>query len=345
MLKIDFYESGVGETIIITFPDGGLGIVDAHPSKEQSRPGILDIVASSKIHFLCLTHPHADHAKDLVILAKEKIKDIDSFWHTCQGYKRLLYYITQYKKYPSAELFQIIHDTQKAEAECIIDLYSNKDLRQKRHLLRSDLEVKKIAGVEIFTLGPTERIYNDFVDKCQNSIEGHGAKCKEPDVNLLSAILLLKYGKFSIVLGGDALKTNWFDAVEKFRDLACPPVKILKVPHHGAKNSYFSGRINKKRKEQISYLNVCNQNSFCILFAGDNKHPDYNVFQELKSNSKPICLANGLKAQSSDPLNLSMVPGARYVSDSPICNPLISFECFEDGNIKLKEGKCSNCKT
>jgi len=43
-LTIDFYESGVGETIRITFPDGGLGIVDAHPSSCGHRPHILDLV-------------------------------------------------------------------------------------------------------------------------------------------------------------------------------------------------------------------------------------------------------------------------------------------------------------
>jgi hypothetical protein len=30
MLKIDFYESGIGDTTVITFPDGGVGVVDAN---------------------------------------------------------------------------------------------------------------------------------------------------------------------------------------------------------------------------------------------------------------------------------------------------------------------------
>ena len=40
MLKVDFYESGQGETIILEFPDGGLGLVDAHPSRSRARPEI-----------------------------------------------------------------------------------------------------------------------------------------------------------------------------------------------------------------------------------------------------------------------------------------------------------------
>lgn len=56
MLKFDFYESGVGETIIVTFPNGGIGVIDAHPSPTSSRPAILEIVGKRQIHFICLTH-------------------------------------------------------------------------------------------------------------------------------------------------------------------------------------------------------------------------------------------------------------------------------------------------
>lgn len=61
MLKLDFYESGAGETILLTFPSGGIGIVDAHPSATASRPQILELIRDRKVHFACLTHPHRDH--------------------------------------------------------------------------------------------------------------------------------------------------------------------------------------------------------------------------------------------------------------------------------------------
>ena len=64
MLTFDFYESGRGETIVVTFPDGGIGVVDAHPSTRANRLRIEEIVSGKKIHFICLTHPHADHGRD-----------------------------------------------------------------------------------------------------------------------------------------------------------------------------------------------------------------------------------------------------------------------------------------
>ena len=63
MLQIDFYESGDGETILLTFPNGGMGIVDAIrlpllPTR------LLDLIRGRTVHFVCLTHPHRDHGMD-----------------------------------------------------------------------------------------------------------------------------------------------------------------------------------------------------------------------------------------------------------------------------------------
>src|SRR5580765_8010860 len=81
MLRFDFYESGKGETIIITFPDGGIGIVDAHPSAGGGRPGISELIRGKDIHFVCLSHPHYDHGADLVPVLQSTAR-IASFWHT-----------------------------------------------------------------------------------------------------------------------------------------------------------------------------------------------------------------------------------------------------------------------
>src|SRR5437016_6343827 len=80
-LRVDFYESGIGETILVTFPSGGLGLIDAHPSSLATRPEILEIIKGKKLHFVCLTHPHADHGEDLVSVL-EQHADIEEFWHT-----------------------------------------------------------------------------------------------------------------------------------------------------------------------------------------------------------------------------------------------------------------------
>jgi len=79
MLKLDFYESGNGETILITFPSGGIGVVDAHPSSRGLRPPILDLVRGRHIHFVCLTHPHADHGVDLTSIGSQFTSRLGKF--------------------------------------------------------------------------------------------------------------------------------------------------------------------------------------------------------------------------------------------------------------------------
>jgi len=64
----------------ITFPSGGIAIVDAHPSPTASRPDILELIRDKAIHFACLTHPHADHGRDLVDIIRES--DPTVLWHT-----------------------------------------------------------------------------------------------------------------------------------------------------------------------------------------------------------------------------------------------------------------------
>src|SRR5688572_15411482 len=80
-LKVDFYESGIGDTILNTFTYGGIGIVDAHPSQFSRRPDILQLVAGKQVLFVCLTHPHADHGEDLIPVMQSH-PNVAEFWYT-----------------------------------------------------------------------------------------------------------------------------------------------------------------------------------------------------------------------------------------------------------------------
>ena len=94
MLRADFYESAEGETIILTFPDGGLGVIDAHPSPRAQRPNIEDLVRGKHVHFVCLTHPHADHGIDLHRVFGVAAS-VGAYWHTLSDIQAVMYSITQ----------------------------------------------------------------------------------------------------------------------------------------------------------------------------------------------------------------------------------------------------------
>jgi len=336
-LRLDFYESGIGETIIITFPSGGLGIVDAHPSKYNHRPAILDLVRGKKIHFVCLTHPHEDHALDLVKVL-ETHPAVESFWSTLHDIPAFVFWATQTVSFPS-ELRDRIAGLNQGYANCFLDLLDavgSKDI--PRHDLRSDLEARILDGVEIHCLSPDEGSKNSFFKTFKTRLEKPEAKF--PNFNLLSAVFALKYGESVVVLGADALKENWEHALKIFHKRQLPKARVLKVPHHGARNAIDLGRNAK------TYLDVCSQNpkAKAVIFAGDKKHPDDGVFEKIKSRTEAICLSNGRKTISQvNPLRIQL-PGATFIDPSPVCNPVVSFELDSNGNLTVLAGNdCLAC--
>jgi hypothetical protein len=157
---------------------------------------------------------------------------------------------------------------------------------------------------------------------------------------LLSAILALKFGESVVLLGSDALRENWESALKIYHRRNLPKARILKVPHHGARNAIDFGRNAK------TYLDVCSNEpkAKAVIFAGDSKHPDDDVFTKIASKTETICLSNGRKSNvgNSNPLGLQL-PGATFVYPAPVCNPIVSFELDTDGNVSVQKG--SACHT
>lgn len=162
-LRIDFYESGIGDTILITFPSGGIGIVDAHPSQHSQRPDIRQLVAGRALHFVCLTHPHADHGRDLIPVLKEH-PEIAEFWHTIYDVPAFIYGVEQTVAFPSP-LREFADRMNQDWGEFFLDIMgavAERDI--PRHLLRSNLREQTIDGVEVYCLGPDESVQNSFTD-------------------------------------------------------------------------------------------------------------------------------------------------------------------------------------
>lgn len=338
-LTIDFFESGIGETVRITFPDGGIGIVDAHPSQTGTRPPIEQLVAGRKIHFVCLTHPHADHGIDLIPILRDH-PDISSFWHTLSAIDVFVFAEAgQIPNYRSP-IREAVAEFQGKWGRFLTRIYGHAGERElPHHNLRADLESIDIAGVRIHFLGPEEHEQNRFTAAYRDLARGQ--RKGFPDPNALSAILALEYGGAVVLLGADGLKKNWEAAIRKYRRLGLPEAAILKVPHHGASNAFeFS-------KGKHSYLDLCSADAIAVLFAGDVNHPEPRVDERLRARTKPACLANGLHVSRlpNNPLGLSL-PGAIAVAQ-PVkpCQDQIAVEIGADGKLAHTVGHtCDTCR-
>lgn len=338
MLKVDVYESGVGETIIVTFPSGGVGVVDAHPSPGKLRPEILQLLQGKHVHFVCLTHPHADHGIDLVPVVRDQ-PQVDEFWHTVSDIAAFFFFpVTETKNFPSP--MRALAAGMKARyARFLIDLFHAVVTREiQMHQLRSDLQKKILDGVEIHCLSPEEAVQHEVINAYRRQHEGE--KVKIPDSNSLSAILVLVYAGRAVLLGADALKKNWQTAIERYRKLGLPRASILKVPHHGASNA-----IVLHKKNIPNYLDVCSRNPDCkaIFVGGDSKHPDPDVFVRTRARTDTVCLSNGLRTSASNPLGIT-IPGARAAIPATTCNAHVSIEIGSDGTVTRCIGdQCQDC--
>lgn len=340
MLRIDFYESGVGETTIITFPEGGIGIVNAHPSPTSSRANILDLVSDRAIHFVCLTHPHADHGRDLVEVVKDANPTV--LWHTVPNFKEFIYYAFETQQFfpsPNRDLVEKYH---REWAQIFADIFGTaKERGIPRRQLRADIQQETIDGVEVHFLSPEEEITQIAVEKYAEGVQK--AEPTGGDPNLLSAVLALRYGDAVVLLGADALKRNWESAVPRFRKAALPKAILLKVPHHGASNALD---LRPAATRHPTYLDICSSEPLAsaVIFAGDSKHPENRVYERLCQRTKPSCLSNGLRMSHAGVALGSRIPGVRRVAPATVCHPVLSFELSRQGDLRqVAGGDCSNC--
>jgi hypothetical protein len=257
------------------------------------------------------------------------VSDFDAFFYS----------ISQVENYPSP-MQHVIKQMRQQWADFLIDLYAGVAERKiPSHQLRNDLAPQVIDGVEIYCLSPKEEIKNSFIEAYKDRLRGK--RVTIPDPNLLSAVLLLKYGNAVVILGADALKMNWEHAFERVRRKNLPKAVLLKVPHHGAANAI---RIPPNKKK-ADYLDLCGPAVKAVLFAGDAKHPSREVYEHLKQKSEVYCLSNGVRNQPPlhNPLAIG-IPGARAANPAAICNPCVSFEIDGAGNLTTCAGhSCAAC--
>lgn len=261
---------GYGETIVIELPDGKIGIVDCYAATNE-RGNLHPIfrfinekLKNTSVKFLCLTHPHADHCLGITDLAKTLIK---------KGKLESLLFFDEFDHIGIANYFKVC-----LEKDIIFDDESVKLLRtgsMAREILnfyffKEESNLKKIyltpqrkiklcdsPEVDLFVLGPLDSIRSKYR---QNISSLHGLfrytnpgktefevsdkwDPKKHNHNYASPIFLIKYGDTRILLTGDAEDESWD---EMLNDNVCkPPIKdslainLIKISHHGSKNSYI----------------------------------------------------------------------------------------------------------
>jgi hypothetical protein len=240
--------ASVGESIVLRLPDRSWAVVDCFatsPDDPRTNPThrLLTSQKVTRLEFLCLTHPHADHFMGMSRLVRDF--EIRAFW----GFGGL--------QPPDFDLLRTFLQADAAtsglpdardRASEISRLFEEIRSRGIRHqavaakTLVYPMSIDAKAAIRVCGLAPSGRHTDDYRRSLLRSTAGKRFKSALPksDRNLISSAFLIEFGQTRIILGGDVESDGWQDVLDD-RPVGDLAAHAVKVPHHGSRNGYCPG--------------------------------------------------------------------------------------------------------
>jgi len=295
-LTIHVIGSGsVGESIVIHLPNGKWGVVDCYASSllNLDTNFTLQFLLNKQIQhleFVCLSHPHDDHYRGMSHILQHFKRNITYFWRFGGVHIRE---ILSYLKKDALSRYDNEQTESAAELHKIFKLvrqYKKED-SVRRVTRMSDFKLlykDDISGdnrrneIRIFSLGPSTKqieLYQETIKNCflpDGNIDPNKSK---PHHNMVSGVLLIRYGNTQVVLGGDAEKPEWDDILEdELR--CCISAHAVKVSHHGS---------NTGITENLWATLVNNFECYALIVPFKRKHlPDKEAVEHIAGLVKEI---------------------------------------------------------
>ena len=278
-MDIHFIHTGVGEQTFFIFPDGTTMLLDCGdthhakymadvpPMPSADRLGgewtsryIRRLTAKREIDYLLVSHWHGDHVGDpsLGCRTSEDGRKICGITAVAEDYRFVRYFDHQYPeagKYaldPDREAFAMMQEWRaRAQRESGMEVRPFRVGACDQIILRHDpneyvnFEVRNIAANAVLWDGR-----KGVIDYGKAHIAAGGSP-KIPE-NRLSAVIRIRYGKFSYCSGGDLELTlrgpdgkdfNWEERVGQ----AIGQVHVCKTNHHAGKTAMSAGFVKAVR--------------------------------------------------------------------------------------------------
>ncbi len=288
MLRINFFGVGDGDCIVIEFPDSSVGVVDSRCRPGTRQSPAVEYVRGKKIAFCCMTHPHADHYLGL----KEILEAGDTtgwtkplFWHTLADLDKTaddLFRVVAFDGKDPSVLAQESADLTYL-AKLFIWMKSTHGTGFSESIRQSTC--RHIAGVDIWLAAPSTAAWTKYFDGIKRCRQERRALTYGL-ANDISLGLLLEYGGTRVWLLGDLGRDEQL-TLESRLHAAMPKQaqsdirsRVLKVAHHGAKNSW-----DPKIPQALT---VCEATDLIVLTADGSDHPDRSVFEGWMNTGKQV---------------------------------------------------------
>lgn len=290
MLRIHILNVGHGDSIVLEHSDEhgvkSYGVIDSNcrPNTVPRALEVLKALGATRLSFVAITHPHADHYMGMQAILTHFSKRIDVLFTFPVRRERadIIRLVTAYKKHAtstddasqgkqSLELAKILLLAQTA-VDCWEDPSGTK----------TDISVSGFTDVKISTLLPNSKVKGDFFQK----ILSGNIEPERPQMNELSMAFLIEYAGQQIILGGDGIQANWIYQARRWAGKHQLKSVAVKVPHHGSKHD-CSPKVLEilygKEDEQISGAVAC-------ISANGKTHPSPDVLDEMvRRGILPYC--------------------------------------------------------
>lgn len=235
-IEISIFGRGYGECIVLCCTNQKYIIIDSFINPDTKKPIAIDYLKSinqpiSSIKEIVLTHWHQDHISGISEILAEADKNVKLVISPIIQEEKFNTYMTMGFKgsNPSTKEFQKVYNfLLKNNGNNVI--YAVAD--------RRIFSEKKEGSAEIYSLSPSDKDLFRYLNSISLPSYSQDTSYSFPNDNLLSIVLLMKYGNDGFLFGSDMEKTNstedgWRKIVN---DYSHPKTKssIFKVPHHGS---------------------------------------------------------------------------------------------------------------
>jgi beta-lactamase superfamily II metal-dependent hydrolase len=313
-LTVYVFNVGQGDHLLIEFPNGQYGVIDFY-HQTSTKPNLLStpalyflekrrLASPSKrirLRFIHLTHPDLDHTKGVIEFLEwvhEHGLDLDEFW-----------------SFPGIRLADIIKQLNRALAATPNQQLEWRVRRIKDRLERLDELIGKIGcreqvinGVQhVGDIGKSVKAV--AIAPLGSQVNQANQKQLEKTIklilsdepfrasnNIVSSILKFKYGKHTLLFGGDASRRVWEECLGFYERTKQPHglcrSNFIKVSHHGSKNS---SSVELWRKV------LCEESSLAISAGRTRKpnHPDKETLKQIirvgkKFNDQPNVVSTNM---------------------------------------------------
>lgn len=329
-LGVHIFGPGFGESVVLEFPDGSVGVVDAF-CDSQGRSPVLEFVTSQlgvdSLAFLAVSHPHADHCNGLRELLEHLAVERLWVFDTIQDANLAQFFRDLYLKgrrdaveealklKPGSVASQLSY----LDRTCLVPILK-KGAANRFRFFRSSATFK-LEDVAVRFLTPGDSALASYRSKLTSALRNvlsdgpalnRDWKPGNLNHNLVSGSIFLEYGDTKILLMGDAEQPLWDEVVDNLSVEGLFPLHLIKAAHHGSINGFAERFFQRAASGDVSIVVVT---PFDRL---ENPLPRSAGIKEINKYALELLCTNRVVAEGSSGLQWEPVSKAPVVATAEL---------------------------